>query len=110
MWQEIAFPFVGLVVNAVQIWWYLPFYLALVDKNRMRSLEYVSTLAALVLNFISVLKKLAIIILKISPMLGEMDILYKAADFFLIGYFFGIYLPWRVMVYLDKLAEVDSKK
>ena len=92
-------------MNAAQVRLYIPFYFALLDKNQTRSLEYVTTLTALILNLISVVKKLYIVIMQLSPMFGEMDVLYKAADFFLIGYFFAVYVPWRVMVYLDKMQE-----
>ena len=83
-----------LLINAIQVWLYLPFYLSLLDNSRLRTLEGVATSAALALNILAIFKKTCIVILHLPFLWGsQADALFRVADMFLVIYFFTVYVP-----------------
>ena len=108
--NEIALPLIGILINLIQVRLYLPFYLALFDRGQTRNIEFLTTAAALLLNCIAVFKKTYILIQHLPFTAEQVDILYKAADWFLVGYFFAVYIPSRIVDFLDALEETHTKK
>lgn len=91
---EIASPLLQILVNLLQVYLYLPFYFSLLDSGRVRSIEYLATTAALMLNAVAILKKLVIIAAHLPFLWGtRADALFHVADGFLVVYFGAVYLP-----------------